>query len=221
MQCYLLHRDSITNVKVGGRDRQGARDEEEILVSVRHLCGFFWWWWYLSFHIYPIISILQSSHYDRITLPFWFKNQTATFGSLGGKTFTRHPDFASMLLADAPALLTELLIGCIWRSRMAFHGLRRVNYYCKHLIIDPEGKCAHTLDWVIKEKDPKLVCHPVLALQSVRLWDRVASRVFVQKKGWSVLNLAICIVSQAVPSRQESTEVMRIVIAVCEHSSTV
>ena len=103
---------------------------------------------------------------------------------------------------------------------MALHGLRRLNYYCKHLIIDPEGKSAHTLDWVIKEKEPKL-CRPVLAPQSDLLWDRVASRVFVQKKIWSVLNLAILIISQAVLCRQESTEAMRIAIAICEHSSTV
>eukprot|EP00927_Polykrikos_kofoidii_P033473 TRINITY_DN282_c0_g1_i7.p1 TRINITY_DN282_c0_g1~~TRINITY_DN282_c0_g1_i7.p1 ORF type:complete len:1106 (-),score=182.29 TRINITY_DN282_c0_g1_i7:180-3497(-) len=129
--------------------------------------------------------------------------------------FIRHPDVVNMLLQEAPALLPELLDGCIWRSRMTFNGMRRVNYYCKHLIVNPEGKYALTLDWVIKEKDPKLVCHPVLALQSDLLWDRVARRVFLQSKSWSVLNLAIFIISQAVLSRQESTEAMRIVIAIC------
>merc|ERR1719210_1209228 len=50
--------------------------------------------------------------------------------------FERHPDIVRRLCADAPALLPVLFDGLVWRSRTAENGLRRVNYYVKHLVVD-------------------------------------------------------------------------------------
>lgn len=52
--------------------------------------------------------------------------------------FERHADIIHRLCIDAPALLPVLLDGLIWRSRVAEGGMRRVNYYIKHLVVDAE-----------------------------------------------------------------------------------
>ena len=38
--------------------------------------------------------------------------------------------------------------GLIWCSRLTESGMRRVNYYVKHLIIDEEGELSKTLSWI-------------------------------------------------------------------------
>merc|ERR1711933_74178 len=50
--------------------------------------------------------------------------------------FERHPDIIKRLCLDAPALVPVLLGGLVWRSRITENGLRRVNYYIKHLLVD-------------------------------------------------------------------------------------
>eukprot|EP00927_Polykrikos_kofoidii_P030732 TRINITY_DN2645_c0_g1_i6.p1 TRINITY_DN2645_c0_g1~~TRINITY_DN2645_c0_g1_i6.p1 ORF type:complete len:1095 (-),score=184.74 TRINITY_DN2645_c0_g1_i6:117-3401(-) len=126
------------------------------------------------------------------------------------ETFTRHPNLVAMLLADAPSLLPGLLDGLIWRSRVTSNGWRRVNYYVKHLLIDPEGKFAKTLEWVIKSKDPKIVCHPVLVLISDIVWAKVACRTFLIRKAWFMFTLVVFIVSQSILSSVEKEEPERI-----------
>merc|ERR1740127_154511 len=58
--------------------------------------------------------------------------------------FTRHSNIIQMLLNDAPALVPELLDGLVWRSRVTSNGFRRVNYYVRHLLMDPDSKFHKT-----------------------------------------------------------------------------
>merc|ERR1719217_53944 len=112
--------------------------------------------------------------------------------------FKRHPDLVNICLQDAPALVVPLLDGLIWRSRLTDNGYRRVNYYLKYLLIDPEGKFAKNMDWVVKSNDPKLMVHPMLVLLGDVVWSRVAMRSFVQRKSWFVLTLIMFILSQSI-----------------------
>jgi len=112
--------------------------------------------------------------------------------------FNRHPNMIQMLLNDAPMLMPTLLDGLVWRSRVTQNGLRRVNYYVRHLLVDPDGKFHKTLEWVIRAKDPKIVCHPILVLLSDRVWTGVATRSFLFRKSWFLFTLLVFIVSQSV-----------------------
>lgn len=112
--------------------------------------------------------------------------------------FTRHPDLVKKLCDDAPVLLPQLLDGLIWRSRLTHNGQRRVNYYLKHMLINPDGEFHKTLSWVVKLQDPKLVCHPALALLTDLVWAKVASQAFLFRKSWFLFTLVVFISSQSV-----------------------
>merc|ERR1719230_1369665 len=118
-----------------------------------------------------------------------------------------------MLLNDAPALVPDLLNGLIWRSRITNNGMRRVNYYIKHLLMDPDNKFHKTLEWCIKAKDPRLVVHPTLVVLSDRVWTGVAMRSFLIRKSWFLLTLMTFVTSQSVIEHLhegEKTEAERI-----------
>lgn len=112
--------------------------------------------------------------------------------------FQRHPTIVQMLLNDGPALLPELLSGLVWRSRLTFGGMRRVNYFIRHLLIDQDGKFAKTMEWISKAKDPKIVCHPVLVVLSDVVWSRVARRSFLVRSSWFIFTLIIFILCQSI-----------------------
>merc|ERR1719217_908063 len=112
--------------------------------------------------------------------------------------FKRHPDLIQTCLTDAPALVVPLLDGLIWRSRLTVGGYRRVNYYMKHLLIDPDGKFAKNMEWVVKSKDPRLMVHPMLVLLGDITWSRVALRSFIQRKAWFIFTLFVFVISQSV-----------------------
>merc|ERR1719265_477895 len=112
--------------------------------------------------------------------------------------FKRHPDNVNILLTDAPGLIKPLLDGLIWRSRLTDNGYRRVNYYMKYLLIDPEGKFAKNMEWVVKANDPKLMVHPMLVIMGDIVWSRVAMRSFIQRKSWFVFTLIMFVISQSV-----------------------
>merc|ERR1719282_2041018 len=111
--------------------------------------------------------------------------------------FERHPDILKRLCIDAPALLPPFLDGLVWRSRTTDNGLRRVNYYVKHLLVDAEGDFSKTIEWITDTKDPKLVCHPVVAMVTDIVWNRIAFRTFLRGKTWLVLTLIVFIVGFA------------------------
>jgi len=127
--------------------------------------------------------------------------------------FKRHPDIVNTCLQDAPALVVPLLDGLIWRSRLTDNGYRRVNYYMKYLLIDPDGKFAKNIEWVVKSNDPKLMVHPMLVLLGDVVWSRVAMRSFIQRKSWFVFTLIMFVISQSglkgvLESDQENNNVM-------------
>eukprot|EP00929_Paragymnodinium_shiwhaense_P022998 TRINITY_DN1450_c0_g1_i10.p1 TRINITY_DN1450_c0_g1~~TRINITY_DN1450_c0_g1_i10.p1 ORF type:complete len:1102 (+),score=238.25 TRINITY_DN1450_c0_g1_i10:61-3366(+) len=134
--------------------------------------------------------------------------------------FRRHPDVVNTILQDAPTMLVPLLDGMIWRSRLTVDGQRRVNYYMKHLLVDPEGKFAKTLEWIVKSRDPKLMVHPLLVFLSDVIWSKIAMRSFLNRKAWFVATLLIFVISQSIikginhaHDKEDSTkEALRVVV---------
>merc|ERR1719407_319721 len=112
--------------------------------------------------------------------------------------FKRHPDIINILCDQAPDLLPKLLDGLIWRSRQTENGMRRVNYYVKHLLVDEEGNFSKTVSWIANTRDPKLVCHPVIVLVADIVWTRVAYRSFLFGKSWFLFTLLVFITSQSI-----------------------
>jgi hypothetical protein len=112
--------------------------------------------------------------------------------------FKRHADIIQRLANEAPVLLPKLLDGLVWRSRVTENGLRRVNYYFKHLLVDEEGSFSPTLAWIAKTRDPKLVCHPVIVLLSDTVWGKVAGQAFLYRKSWFLFTLAVFIAGQSI-----------------------
>merc|ERR1719343_1077549 len=110
--------------------------------------------------------------------------------------FERHSDIIKRLCIDAPALLPALLDGLIWRSRVTENGRRRVNYYIKHLIMDADGDFSKTTEWIADNRDPKLMCHPVVTLVTDTVWSRIAFRTFLYGKTWFLFTLVIFVLSQ-------------------------
>merc|ERR1719401_1350909 len=90
--------------------------------------------------------------------------------------FERHPDIVKRLCQDAPALLPTLFDGLIWRSRTAENGMRRVNYYVKHLMVDASGGFSKVTDIV---------------------WGRIAFRTFLYGKSWLLFTLLIFVIGTA------------------------
>ena len=90
--------------------------------------------------------------------------------------YERRPEVIKRLCLDAPGLLFFLMDGLIWRSSTKEKGMRRVNYYVKHLLVDAHGGFSKTIEWVTETKDPKLVCHPVFSLVTGMVWGRIAMR---------------------------------------------
>jgi len=115
-----------------------------------------------------------------------------------GILFERHPDIVGRLCNDAPALLPTLLDGLVWRSRVTEHGLRRVNYYIKPLLVDGEGKFAKALEWLVEHDDPQLICHPVVVIVTDIVWGRLAFQTFLMGKVWLLFTLLVFVLAQAV-----------------------
>merc|ERR1712226_1172281 len=111
--------------------------------------------------------------------------------------FERHADIVKRLCVDAPALVPTLLDGLIWRSRTAESGMRRVNYSVKHLMVDADGNFNKATEWITDNGDPKLVCHPIVAMVTDTVWSRIAYRTFLFGKSWLLLTLAIFLLGTA------------------------
>eukprot|EP00931_Biecheleriopsis_adriatica_P019848 TRINITY_DN13411_c0_g1_i1.p1 TRINITY_DN13411_c0_g1~~TRINITY_DN13411_c0_g1_i1.p1 ORF type:complete len:1134 (-),score=238.44 TRINITY_DN13411_c0_g1_i1:110-3511(-) len=132
--------------------------------------------------------------------------------------FLRHQDIIGRLCSDAPSLLKPLLDGLVWRSTRHHAGLRRANYYVKHLIVNETGEPAPALRELCIIKDPKIMVHPVVVAASDHIWSRVAKRQFAVSKIWFVVSLIAFMSSQAmlpkVPVLATIYEV-RVVIFIC------
>ena len=120
--------------------------------------------------------------------------------------FARHPDIFKRLTEDAPTLLPAFLDGLIWRSRNQEAGMRRVNYYIKHLVMNEDGTFSKTLVWCGKANDPKIVCHPAIVLLSDTIWSRLAARRFLYAKSWFFFTLILFTVSQSILENKKAAD---------------
>lgn len=120
--------------------------------------------------------------------------------------FERHPDLVRIICADARGLLPTLLDGLIWRSRITENGMRRVNYYVRHLLVDEEGEFSKTVEWITESHDPVIVCHPIFVLILDLLWNRVTYRTFLFDKLWFLLTLLIFVCSQSILNHLDDGE---------------
>eukprot|EP00931_Biecheleriopsis_adriatica_P078393 TRINITY_DN5185_c0_g1_i1.p1 TRINITY_DN5185_c0_g1~~TRINITY_DN5185_c0_g1_i1.p1 ORF type:complete len:1127 (+),score=272.86 TRINITY_DN5185_c0_g1_i1:63-3443(+) len=112
--------------------------------------------------------------------------------------FSRHPEVIQRLSVDAAPLLWPLMDGLIWRSRLAFAGKRRVNYYVKHLIQDSEGRLNKALEWLAENQDAKLITHPTAVLFADIIWSQAAARLFLLGRIYSMFILAVFVLSQVI-----------------------
>mmetsp|Transcript_168400 Transcript_168400/g.541026 ORF Transcript_168400/g.541026 Transcript_168400/m.541026 type:complete len:1179 (-) Transcript_168400:110-3646(-) len=112
--------------------------------------------------------------------------------------WSRHPDIVKKLQQEAPMLLTTLLEGLIWRSHRTVDGMRRVNYYVKHVLVKADGTFADALECVSGTGDPTLVSHPTVALLADCLWTGVVVRQFISSRMWNVFSLGVFIMAQEV-----------------------
>ncbi|CAJ1358611.1 unnamed protein product [Effrenium voratum] len=117
--------------------------------------------------------------------------------------FSRHPEVIHRLCADAPTLLTTLLDGLIWRSRLTSAGMRRVNFYVKHLVQDKDEYFNQALSWLAEFKDPKIVSHPVVVLFADMIWGRLAMYHFMLGRCYFLLMLCLFVTSQAIIPRMQ------------------
>eukprot|EP00933_Yihiella_yeosuensis_P042223 TRINITY_DN3677_c0_g1_i1.p1 TRINITY_DN3677_c0_g1~~TRINITY_DN3677_c0_g1_i1.p1 ORF type:complete len:1238 (-),score=321.43 TRINITY_DN3677_c0_g1_i1:229-3942(-) len=110
--------------------------------------------------------------------------------------FLRHQDIMSCLCREAPGLLKTILAGLVWRSTRSKGGLRRANYYVKHLIINEEGKPADALRELCLIKDPKIMVDSVVVKVSDTLWSGVVQKQFFREKLWFIISLGVFMLCQ-------------------------
>lgn len=120
--------------------------------------------------------------------------------------FMQHPDIIKVLSESAPSLLPVLLDHLIWRCRTAVNGMRRTNYYVKHLLVDQDGKPSSTLQWLVISGNPTIMAHPVIVLVSDTLWNRIVKKRFILQKIWFVMSLLVFMLSQAVFPKLERAQ---------------
>ena len=96
--------------------------------------------------------------------------------------FERHPEIIQTVCLEARGLMPIRFDRLVWRSRVTDNGLRRVNYYVKHVLVDQHGDLSRATGRVTGNRDQKIVCHLVVVLVMDRLWASVASQVFLYGK---------------------------------------
>lgn len=133
--------------------------------------------------------------------------------------FERHPDIVSLLCHKATSLLPTFLDLLIWRSNQTSAGLRRVNYYIKHLLVDAEGNFAEALPCIAAQGSPELACNPAAIVISDLAWKHVAAPMFLLGKSWLIGTLVVFVLGQSLPksgnhAAQYKTFCCRIVIYV-------
>lgn len=130
--------------------------------------------------------------------------------------FTHFPRVVQRLCAT-PVLLPTLMDGLVWRSRQTRQGVRRVNYYVKHLLKDANDDISQNLEWLVQHGDPVIIRHPTVVLFADILWSGLASYHFMASKLYFLLTLSIFITGQAALFRheREQTEVENVAMFCC------
>eukprot|EP00439_Symbiodinium_sp_Y106_P082888 s1008_g22.t1 len=133
-------------------------------------------------------------------------------GSGNDALFERHQDIINRLCREAPTLIPTLLDGLIWRSARTDAGLRRVNFYVKHLL---EGEPAEFLREICTTRDPKIMVHPAVVMVSDTLWGGIVRNSFLLSRLWFLTSLLIFMLSVAIlpkTTELESIWEVRVVI---------
>lgn len=120
--------------------------------------------------------------------------------------FERHQDIINCLCREAPMLIPTLLDGLIWRSPRTEKGLRRVNYYVKHLISNQEGEPAEFLREICSTKDPKIMVHPVVVTVSDTLWNGLVRNHFLLSRLWFLVSLLVFMLSECILPKERALE---------------
>lgn len=128
--------------------------------------------------------------------------------------FERHPDIVKRLMQIAPGLMETLFDGLIWRSRNVEGGMRRVNYFIKHLVV-ANGQFSKSIEWIIQTGDLKVVCHPLVAVVVDTIWTGIAFRSFLGRKLWLVLTLVIFVLGVSAFDAETDRAYERYAVALC------
>jgi len=120
--------------------------------------------------------------------------------------FERHPDIVPLLCKQAQCLLKPLFDGMVWRSHLASGGLRRANYYIKHLIVDGQGNFAGAMLAIVQLQDPHIAVHDVLLRLADIIWTGLVRSRFLFGSTWLLFNFILFVLSHAVFNRASAQE---------------
>lgn len=135
--------------------------------------------------------------------------------------FERHPDIVQIMTEGARVLLPTMLDRMLWRSRVAISGMRRVNYYLKHLLVDAEGHFADALPQIAKMEDPSIVTHALLVNLADMIWTKFVYFTFLLSKIWLLFTLIVFLFSQSILktlSRNSNSVEVRYTMFACRMS---
>lgn len=135
--------------------------------------------------------------------------------------FERHPDIVQIMTEGARVLLPTMLDRMLWRSRVATNGMRRVNYYLKHLLVDAEGRFADALPQISKMEDPSIVTHALLVNLADMIWTKFVYSTFLLSKIWLLFTLIVFLFSQSIlktMSRNSDSVEVRYTMFACRMS---
>ncbi|CAK9025545.1 unnamed protein product [Durusdinium trenchii] len=117
--------------------------------------------------------------------------------------FERHPDIVEILGTRATVLLTPLFNGMVWRSHLAHNGMRRANYYIKHLVVNKDGKFPDALHSMVELQDPSIAVHPFLMHLTEIIWTGVIRPKFVFGNTWLCFNLIVFVFGHGILNHAE------------------
>lgn len=120
--------------------------------------------------------------------------------------FLRHPDIVEILAFRATTLLSTLLNGMVWRSHLVHGGLRRANYYIKHLLVTDRGTFPEAMENLVELHDPKITVHPFLLRLVDVIWTGVVRSKFVFGSTWLLFNLILFVLSHGMLNHRHEQE---------------
>ncbi|CAE7377621.1 unnamed protein product, partial [Symbiodinium necroappetens] len=109
--------------------------------------------------------------------------------------FERHPDIIQLLCTQAQCLLKTLLDGMMWHSHLTTAGMRRTNYYIKHLITDRNGDFAPCMKAIVQLQDPGIAVHRVLTRVTGIVWQGLIRSRFIFGTTWLLFNFLLFVLS--------------------------
>jgi len=74
----------------------------------------------------------------------------------------------------------------------------RAVYFCKHILIREDGRHSSVIEEICNCKDPRLMCHPVVAYVVDLVWAKIARHTFFARNAALMMTLVLYTLSQAV-----------------------